>query len=204
MEEGFWLRNLKVALYNKFFKFSLPKTLAMIIVYVLLGVIALFLIVAAIAGTAWSYEQSILIGASPDKVWQNVKDLHALNTWNPWMGLDPQMKLKYTGVDGKPDAAFSWDSPVKTVGAGSQIILRVRPESELATRVDFLRPFKSVGYADFRVIPDDRATRVSWSIRSKMPYPINIVKVFGGIQRNMGRDFGKGLNKLKSLCEGAA
>ena len=176
----------------------------MIIVYLLLGLIALFLIVAAIAGTAWSYEQSIQIAAPPDRVWQNVGSLHAINQWNPWMGLDPNMQVKYVGVDGKPDAAFSWDSPVKNVGAGTQIILRVRPQSELATRVDFLRPFKSVGYADFKVIPDDSKTRVSWSIRSKMPYPVNIVKVFGGIQRNMGRDFGKGLNKLKSLCEGAA
>ncbi len=120
----------------------------------------------------------------------------------PLDGFGPYDESKIYGVDGKPDASFSWDSPVKNVGAGTQIILKVAAPSELKTRVDFMRPFKSTGYADFKVIPDDRATRVSWSLRCKMPYPINIVKVFGGIERNMGRDFGKGLNKLKTICEG--
>jgi polyketide cyclase/dehydrase/lipid transport protein len=173
----------------------------MIALYIIGGIIVLFLLIAAIAGTAWSYEQSILIQAAPDKIWDNVRSLHAINQWNPWMGIDPNIKVQYAGTDGKPGAGFTWDSSVKNVGAGSQTILRVRDGSELYTRVDFLRPFKSIGYADFKLIPDSNATRVSWSIKSRMPYPVNIVKVFGGIQRNMGRDFTKGLNKLKSLCE---
>jgi len=173
----------------------------MIILYIVIGIIVLFLLVAAIAGTAWTYEQSILIQAAAPKVWDHVKTLHAINQWNPWMGIDPNMKVQYGGTDGTPGAGFSWDSPVKNVGAGSQTILKVKDGSELHTRVDFLRPFKSIAYADFKLIPDSNAIRVSWSIKSKMPYPINIVKVFGGIQRNMGRDFRKGLTKLKSLCE---
>ena len=174
----------------------------MIIVYILLGIIVLFLLAAAFAGTAWSYEQSILINAPLDKVWGKMNSLHAINQWNPWMGLDPNMKLQYSGTDGTPGASFSWDSPVKNVGAGGQTILSIKDRSLVATRVDFLRPFKSTGYADFDVEPERSETRVTWSINGKMPYPVNIVKLFGGIQRNMGRDFTKGLNKLKALCEG--
>ena len=55
---------------------------------------------------------------------------------------------------------------------------------------------------DFTMGGENGAVTASWSIKSRMPYPINIVKVFGGIERNMGRDFSKGLNKLKTLCEG--
>ena len=174
----------------------------MIILYILVGIIVLILVLAAIAGTALNYEQSILIQAPQDKVWNNISTLHAINKWNPWMDLDPTMKLQYSGTDGMPGASFSWDSPVKNAGAGSQTILAVKDRSELATRVDFLRPFKSTGLADFKVIPDNNAIRVSWSIKSSMPYPVNIIKLFGGIERNMGRDFSKGLNKLKALCEG--
>jgi Polyketide cyclase / dehydrase and lipid transport len=174
----------------------------MIILYILIGLIVLILLVAAIAGTALNYEQSIVIQASQDRVWNNMKTLHAINQWNPWMGIDPTMKIQYNGTDGMPGASFSWDSPVKNVGAGGQTILSVKDHRELATRVDFLRPFKSTGLADFRVIPDDKAVRVSWSMKCNMPYPMNILKLFGGIQKNMGRDFSKGLNKLKELCEG--
>ena len=48
---------------------------------------------------------------------------------------------------------------------------------------------------------ENAATRVTWSMKSSMPYPMNIIKVFGVMQRNMDRDFAKGLNKLKALCE---
>ncbi len=173
----------------------------MLILYILLGLIAAVLIAAALAGTALSYEKSILINASLEKVWSNVRTLHAINEWNPWMGKDPNMRAQYSGTDGTPGASFSWDSPVKDVGAGSQTILTIADRSEVATRVDFLRPFKSIGFADFKVSQGNTGTRVSWSIRSKMPYPVNIVKLFGGIERNMNRDFGKGLNKLKAICE---
>lgn len=173
----------------------------MLTLYILLGIIALFLLVAALAGTRWHYEQSILINAPLDKVWSNVSSLRAINEWSPWMERDPNIKLHYTEKDGIAGAGFTWDSPVKNVGAGSQTILKVTDHSEVATRVDFFRPFKGTGVANFSTAMDNAATRVTWSMKSSMPYPMNIVKVFGGIRRNMGRDFTKGLNKLKSLCE---
>jgi hypothetical protein len=174
----------------------------MIILYILAGLIVLILLLAAIVGRAYRYEQSILIRASQDKVWNNMSTLHAINQWNPWMGIDPSMKVQYMGTDGKPGAGFSWDSPVKNVGAGAQTILRVKDRSELATRVDFERPFKSTGLGDFQMLPEGDAVRVSWSIRCKLPYPMNIIKLFGVMQKNMNKDFSKGLTQLKTLCEG--
>ena len=174
----------------------------MIVLYILLGIIVLFLLVAAFAGTAWSYKKSILIQATPDKVWSNIGTLHAINQWNPWMDLDPTMKVQYSGTDGTPGASFSWDSPVKNAGAGSQTILEVRDRREVATRVDFLRPFKSTGLADFSMEPERNTVRVSWSLKCSLPYPMNIIKLFGVMQKNMDRDFSKGLNKLKAICEG--
>ena len=173
----------------------------MLALYIILGVIALFLLVAALAGTRWHYEKSVQINAPLDKVWANISSLRAMNKWNPWMDRDPNVKVTYTDKDGAPGAGYSWDSPVKNVGAGSQTILKVNDHSEVATRVDFFRPFKGTGLADFRVAPDNAATRVTWSMKSSMPYPMNIIKVFGVMKRNMDRDFGKGLNKLKSICE---
>ena len=173
----------------------------MLALYIVLGVIALFLLVAALAGTRWHYEQSILIQAPIDKVWRQISTLRAINQWNPWMEMDPQLKTTYTDKDGTPGAGFSWDSPVKNVGAGSQTILKVSDHSEVATRVDFFRPFKGTGLANFRAAPENAATRVTWSMKSSLPYPMNIIKVFGVMRKNMSRDFTKGLNKLKGLCE---
>lgn len=173
----------------------------MIALYIVGGIIALFLIVAAFTGTSWNYEKSILINAPVEKVWANVSTLHALNRWNPWMERDPNLKVEYSGTDGTPGASFSWDSPVKDVGAGSQTITKVIPNGEIDSRINFLRPFKGKGDAYVLLSVERAVTRVSWGIESSTPYPMNILKLFGVIEKNMNRDFSAGLNKLKSLCE---
>jgi hypothetical protein len=173
----------------------------MIALYIFLGFIAFVLIVAAMAGTGWKYEKTIRIHAAPDKVWGHVNSLGAINTWNPWIDRDPNLRQTMTGVDGTPGATYSWESEQKNVGAGSQTIVAVTPPSEFATRIDFLKPFKGTAQAYVRVAGDGGATLATWGIVSSTPYPMNIVKVFGLIEKNMNRDFEKGLNKLKDLCE---
>jgi hypothetical protein len=55
--------------------------------------------------------------------------------------------------------------------------------------------------AYIRLEEERGATRAAWGIESSTPYPMNIIKLFGVIEKNMNRDFGKGLNKLKEICE---
>lgn len=174
----------------------------MLALYIVVGLIALVLIVAAAAGTGWSYEKSIVIGAPPERVWENVRSLGAMNRWNPWMDRDPHIKTTFSGTDGTPGARFSWESEVKNVGAGSQTIVKVTPNAEMDTRIDFLRPFKGTGDGYVKVWEEGGATKVVWGIVSSTPYPMNIIKLFGVIERNMDKDFGIGLGKLKRLCEG--
>lgn len=174
----------------------------MIALYIIVGVVALFLIVAAFAGTRWNYEKSVLINAPVEKVWSNVNTLKACNRWNPWMEKDPNVKLQYSGPDGAPGSSFSWESDDKNVGAGNQTITKVTPNSEVDSRIEFLRPFKGKGEAYLMLTVERAVTRVSWGIESSTPWPMNIVKLFGVIEKNMNRDFTHGLNKLKGICEG--
>jgi len=173
----------------------------MIALYIVGGIIALFLIAAAFAGTRWSYEKSVLINAPLDKVWSNVNTLHACNKWNPWVEKDENIILKYSGTDGTPGASFSWNSEDKSVGAGSQTLTKIVSNSEVDSRLEFIRPFKGKGDAYLMLTVERAVTRVSWGIESSTPYPMNIVKLFGVIEKNMNRDFTQGLNKLKGLCE---
>jgi hypothetical protein len=64
----------------------------MIILYVLIGIIALLLLVAALIGTGWSYEKSIRINAPADKVWGQASSLKAPVQWSPWIEKDPGMQ----------------------------------------------------------------------------------------------------------------
>jgi hypothetical protein len=173
----------------------------MIVLYFLVGLIVLILLVAALVGTAWSFEKSIIIQATADKVWDNLKSLAAINRWNPWMAKDPNIRLTYSGTDGEPGASFSWTSNNKNVGEGSQTILKITEKAELLSRVDFIKPFRGTGNATLRIGQAEGATKVSWKMDSSTPYPMNIIKIFGLIEKNMEKDFGEGLGKLKTICE---
>jgi len=173
----------------------------MLAVYIIVGLILLLLLVAALVGTKWQYEKSILINAPLEKVWQNTNSLHAINRWNPWLDKDPNLHQEYTGTDGTPGATYAWDSREKNVGAGNQTITGIKENSELTTRINFIRPFAGVGDAWIQLEHERGITRAIWGIASSTPYPMNILKVFGVIEKNLKRDFTKGLNQLKALCE---
>jgi uncharacterized protein YndB with AHSA1/START domain len=180
---------------------SLLNQQIMIALYIIGGLIALVLILAALAGTSWNFSKSIHIDASPDKVWEHVSTFKAMQDWNPYIDRDPDIKLEITGTDGTPGSTYSWDSKMAQVGAGSQTILEINPGKRVASRLNFLRPFKGIAHAQMNLQPEGAGTQATWSIESTTPYPMNIVKLFGIIEKNMDRDFGKGLNKLKALSE---
>lgn len=173
----------------------------MIALYIILGLIVLFLVVAAFVGTGWSFEKNILIRAPRSNVWGHVNSLGAINSWNPWLDRDPGVSQSITGIDGTPGATYAWDSKNKNVGAGRQTIVGVNAPSEMTTRIEFLRPFKGLAEAYIRLEEERGSTRAIWGIESSTPYPMNIMKLFGVIEKNMNRDFGKGLGKLKTMCE---
>ncbi len=173
----------------------------MLALYIIVGLILVFLLVAALVGTKWQFERSILIDAPIEKVWQHTNSLHAINQWNPWLDRDPHVKQEYAGTDGTPGATYAWDSPVKNVGAGNQTITAITPNKEMTSRIRFIRPFAGVGDAWISLEHERGTTRATWGIASSTPYPMNIIKLFGVMEKNLDRDFTKGLNQLKSLSE---
>jgi len=173
----------------------------MLALYIIVGLILLILLVAAFAGTKWQFERSILINAPVEKVWQNINSLHAINRWNPWLDRDPHLKQEYTGTDGTPGATYAWDSQEKNVGAGNQTITGIKENAEMTSRINFIRPFAGVGDAWIRLEHERGTTRATWGIASSTPYPMNIMKVFGVIEKNLNKDFTKGLGQLKALSE---
>jgi arginine exporter protein ArgO len=67
-----------------------------------LGIIILLILVYAVVailafGKNYHYEKSIVINAPKEKVWEQVSSMKAFNQWNPWLKLDKNITLTYTG-----------------------------------------------------------------------------------------------------------
>ena len=173
------------------------------ILYVILVIVALFLLIPLFISKDMNYSKSISIDAPLDSVWENVSSLGAMDKWSPWNSRDPGMERSITGIDGEVGARQSWKSDKKNVGEGSQTILAVDKPNQLSTKLEFIKPFKSQADAFVKLDGEGKTTTATWGFESQMPYPMNIMKLFMNFEKNMDKDFGDGLQKLKSICEKA-
>lgn len=173
----------------------------MIVLYIIGGLVLLFLIAAALISKKIQYAKLVHIQSDIDTVWNNVSSLTAMDKWSPWHEKDPSMQRSLTGTDGTVGARQSWVSSVKNVGEGSQEIERLDPPKGIYTKLRFIKPFKSEADAYVILNENNNGVDVTWGFDSSMPYPMNIMKLFMNFEKNMDAEFGSGLNKLKALCE---
>jgi hypothetical protein len=174
----------------------------MIAAYIIVGIVLLILLIGLFVSKDMNYEKTIEIKASITDVWAHTNSLKGLGSWSPWNDKDPNMQKFTTGTDGTIGASETWISAVKNVGEGSQTITGITEPNLLETRLEFIKPFKSTASAFVRLSEDDNnRTTVTWGFKSQMPYPMNLMKLFVNFEKAMDKDFGAGLNKLKSLVE---
>lgn len=169
-----------------------------IIVIIILSIVAIVLIAALFIPKTYHVERSVTINAPHDKVWSNVSSLHGLHSWSPWIEADPNVKITYEGQDGTVGATYHWVGN-SDVGEGVQTISKIEPQSIFGTHIHFIKPFD--GEADANITLSDEAsnTKVTWSLDGKDAYPMNVMILF--MDKMIGDQYDKGLNKLKTLCE---
>lgn len=171
------------------------------VLYIILGIIGFILILALFVSKRMDYEKSISIQSPIDNVWKNISSLSAMDQWSPWNAKDPNMQKSLTGTDGEPGAKQSWVSSVKNVGEGSQTIISLDEPNRINTRLDFIKPFKSTADAYVILAKSGDNTKATWGFKSSMPYPMNLMKLFMNFEKEMDKEFGEGLEKLKTICE---
>ena len=168
---------------------------------VIVIIIAVPLIAALFVSNDFNYEKSITINAPITQVWQHTNSLGAMDEWTPWADYDPNMKVTITGKDGTIGATSTWESDNENVGSGSQTITKVEAPTLLATKLHFMEPFESEADGYLKLKSESDKTVVTWGFKSEMPYPFNLMKITMNMEEAVGKDFGTGLKKLKTLCE---
>ena len=146
---------------------------------------------------AFEHTRSITIAAPPGAVHALVDDFHAWAKWSPWEGLDADLARTYSGSEKGVGARYGWAG--KKSGEGSMVITSAAPD-RIDIDLNFVKPFKAKNKAVFRFDADGNATRVSWAMSGTRNVLLAIMGrlYFDGM---VGRDFEKGLAKLKALAE---
>jgi len=164
--------------------------------------IGVALVIALFLPTQFSVKRSAMIEQPIDTVFHYVKQLKNQELYSVWWKADPKMKKTYTGTDGEVGFVSAWKSNNAEVGAGQQKIVAIEAGKRIDMELIFIAPFESTNDAYISTTAlDAKNTRVTWSIKGEMPYPMNLTSLFFDMEEGLGQDLEKGLKNLKRILE---
>jgi hypothetical protein len=169
--------------------------------------IGLALLIAAFAVVVWfqpddyRLTRTTVIAAPAAAVFTQVNDLRKWENWSPWAKLDPNAKVTFSGPQSGEGASFKWDGNDK-VGAGTMTITASRPNTRIATRTDFVKPFAGSSNSDFIFSENGGQTNVIWTMTGTHDFIGKAMCLVMSMEQMLGPDFERGLAQLKQVAEG--
>jgi effector-binding domain-containing protein len=169
-----------------------------IAVSLVLGCVVL-LLVAFLLPRRVHVERSAVISAPRATVFALVNGFKRFNDFSPWATLDPKTVYSVSGPESGVGAKMIWKGDPKKVGTGTQEVIESRPIETVAMSLDFGPEGQATTRFTLRRAGD--ATNVTWSFDTDLGMnPVS--RYFGLLFDSMiGRDYEKGLAKLKELAE---
>jgi len=171
------------------------------LLYIALGLIVLFALLALLAPKNYDVSRSIEIIRTKADVFDYIKYLKKQQEWSPWGKRDPMMVKKFTGVDGEVGAISYWNGN-RDVGEGEQEITKIIEGERVEGELRFFKPFKSTSDCYLDVAESENGkTKVTWGFKGNNKFPMSIMMLFMSMDKAVGKDFEEGLQNLKSILE---
>lgn len=139
------------------------------------------------------------VHAPASRVHALVNDFHEWPAWSPWEDVDPDLHRTHSGSAAGPGAHYAWRGNRKA-GSGSMEITSSTPRA-VGIALEFLKPFKATNYLEFSFEQSGEATKVTWRMTGVQT---GVMAIFGKVMpmdRLVGKDFEKGLARLRSVAE---
>jgi hypothetical protein len=166
--------------------------------FVLVGLIALFLLVAAVMPSDYRVERSIVIHAPVQDVFAKVVDFRQWPSWSPWLDMDRDAQVSMSGAPGEIGAVWRWDGD--TVGVGNLTLVEFTTNTSIHSHLVFLEPFQMESEDLWQFESNGGETVVTWANEGELTYPF--MRFLGPfLDGMMGKDYEKGLHRLKVMVE---
>ncbi len=163
-------------------------------------IIAAFLIYAATKPDTFTVQRSIVIKASPEKIFPLIEDFHAWAGWSPFEKLDPAMTKTFTGPAKGVGAVYTWAGN-KKAGEGRMEITQAKAPEKLVIKLDFTKPMMASNTTEYTLVKKGEETEVTWTMNGKNNYMSKLFQIVVSMDAMLGNDFTEGLNNLKALAE---
>ena len=170
-----------------------------IVLFIVLGLVGLFVIVGLVAPKSYHVERSVTIDAPKSLVKNQVVKFANFREWEPWGSADPNIKVNIEGEDGQVGAVYSWEGN-EDVGKGQQEIKSVTND-RVDIHLTFTEPWESEDDTYYTFTEDNGQTTITWGMDGSSPFPMNVMMMAMNVEKMIGEDYDKGLNNLKERCE---
>ena len=132
-----------------------------------------------------------------------VDDFRAWRAWSPWEELDPELSRDYSGPATGVGSRYAWQGNRKA-GQGSMEITASTPE-QIVIKLEFLKPWKATNDSSFSFADvGDAGTEVTWRMTGENSGMAAVFMKLFRMDKYIGKDFDKGLARLKATAEGSA
>ena len=173
-----------------------------ILLYIALSIMALICFLGLFARHDYHIERSVEINAPHEIVLEQVQFFKNFAKWSPWNSLDPNMKETFEGTDGQVGAVYKWVCN-GDVGVGQQSIKAISND-RVDIEVKLSKPWETTVPSFFKLEPAGNNIKVSWAIDFHIGFPWNGMAMFTDVNAGVGKDYARGLNNLKKVCEDIA
>ena len=148
----------------------------------------------------YQVEETKVITAPVEMVFQEVNELKNWENWEPWSVEANDMIIEYGAKTSGDSATYSWKS--ESAGDGEIKTIAAKPYSEIEQEITFKTSFgesTSDVYWEFKEI--ENGTEVTWGIKGHQSFMEKLAFTFQeqSISEMMRPKFQKGLNNMESV-----
>ncbi|GAB7004612.1 SRPBCC family protein [Nocardioides sp. AN3] len=152
-------------------------------------------------GSPFAITRSLVIDAPQERLHELIDDFHQWRAWSPWEDLDPDLQRTYEGPESGVGARYLWKGN-RRAGSGSMEITGVAPD-RVDVRLVFTAPWQADNKVSLVFTPaQERGTDVTWTMTGEHVGGVRgLVMRLMPLDKMVGRDFEKGLARLKAVAE---
>lgn len=142
-------------------------------------------------------EKEIIIDKPISEIRNYLTNSKLTNLWSPWYVLEPNAKYEHSSQEITVwyKNSWNWDFIWKWV----QICKQLQKNKLIDYDIFFEKPFKSKSESSFFLEDYDKKTKITWKMRSNMPFFLFFLK--SSMEMFIWMDFDRWLKMLKSLVE---
>ncbi|MBL9137541.1 MAG: SRPBCC family protein [Verrucomicrobiales bacterium] len=173
---------------------------------ILLGlafVVVGLLIVVSLRPGEFRVERTAHLSSSPAVLFELVNHQRRVPEWNPFLKLDPNVKITFSGPDEGVGSVCSWDGNGE-VGAGSCTITESVAGERVRCRMDWQRPMTGTATVDFTFKAERDQTAVTWAMYGTNRFLGKAMSLVFDCEKICGPQFEKGLAALGAIAGSAS